>query len=161
MSLGIPSTVPIYLGMVPKLPCGPSLLSLPMRCFFTHLCSLFRQVSLLIHLLSFLGIGMYCPITIHPHKQLFPLLFLCSLQVLEGHSGVSLERNLFDCMCPTVLLFQTLFRLSQHIVVLIGLSSDPEAQILTQPINLSIQGLHTLNVLLHMEDKITHLPCIS
>lgn len=34
-------------------------------------------------------------------------------------------------------------------------------QILTQPINHSIQEFHTLNVLLHMEDKIAHLPCIS
>lgn len=46
---------------------------------------------------------------------------------------------------------------SQHIAILIEISSDPEAEILTQPINHSIQELHTLNVLLHMEDKITHL----
>jgi len=25
-----------------------------------------------------------CPITIHPRKQPFPLLFICSLKVLEG-----------------------------------------------------------------------------
>jgi len=27
-----------------------------------------------------------CPITIHPCKQLFPLLFICSFQILEGHN---------------------------------------------------------------------------
>ena len=35
-----------------------------------------------------------CPITIHPHKQPFPLLFVRSLQVLEGHNEVSLEERL-------------------------------------------------------------------
>jgi len=30
-----------------------------------------------------------CPITLHPHKQPFPLLFIRSLQVLEGHYEVS------------------------------------------------------------------------
>ena len=30
-----------------------------------------------------------CPIAIHPHKQLLPLLFISSLQVLEGQSEVS------------------------------------------------------------------------
>jgi len=32
-----------------------------------------------------------CPITIHPHKQLFPLLFISSFKVLEGHNEVSPE----------------------------------------------------------------------
>ena len=32
-----------------------------------------------------------CAITIHPRKQPFPFLFICSLQVLEGHNEVSLE----------------------------------------------------------------------
>jgi len=30
-----------------------------------------------------------CPITIHPHKQPFPLLFIHSLQVLESHNEKS------------------------------------------------------------------------
>ena len=37
-----------------------------------------------------------CPITIHLHKQLFPLLFIHSLQVLEGHDEVSLQRSLLQ-----------------------------------------------------------------
>ena len=37
-----------------------------------------------------------CPITIHPHKQPFPLLFICSLQVLEGCNEVSLEPSLLQ-----------------------------------------------------------------
>ena len=37
-----------------------------------------------------------CPITVHPHKQPFPLLFMCSLQVLEGHTEVSLEPSLLQ-----------------------------------------------------------------
>ena len=37
-----------------------------------------------------------CPITIHPHKQPFPLLFIHSLQVLEGHNEVSLEPSLLQ-----------------------------------------------------------------
>jgi len=37
-----------------------------------------------------------CPITIHPRKQPFPLLFIHSLQVLEGHNEVSLEPSLFQ-----------------------------------------------------------------
>ena len=37
-----------------------------------------------------------CPITIHPHKQLFPLRFICSLQVLQGHNQVSLEPSLLQ-----------------------------------------------------------------
>jgi len=37
-----------------------------------------------------------CPITIHSHKQPFPLLFIHSLQVLEGHNEVSLEPSLFQ-----------------------------------------------------------------
>jgi len=32
-----------------------------------------------------------CPVTIIPCKQPFPLLFICSLQVLEGHNEVSLQ----------------------------------------------------------------------
>jgi len=32
-----------------------------------------------------------CPITIHPRKQSFSLLFICSLQVLEDHNEVSPE----------------------------------------------------------------------
>ena len=35
-----------------------------------------------------------CPITIHPRKQPFPLLFIHSLQVLEGHNEVSPEPSL-------------------------------------------------------------------
>src|SRR5699024_4493157 len=35
-----------------------------------------------------------CPITIHPRKWPFPLLFIHSLQVLEGHNKVSLEPSL-------------------------------------------------------------------
>ena len=37
-----------------------------------------------------------CPITIHPHKQPFPLPFIHSLQVLEGHNEVFLEPSLFQ-----------------------------------------------------------------
>ena len=37
-----------------------------------------------------------CPITIHPCKQLFPLLFICSFQVLEGRNEVSLEPSLLQ-----------------------------------------------------------------
>jgi len=37
-----------------------------------------------------------CPITIHPHKQSFSLLFTCSLQVLECHNEVSLEPSLLQ-----------------------------------------------------------------
>ena len=37
-----------------------------------------------------------CPITIHPHKQPFPLLFTHSLQVLEGCNEVSPEPSLFQ-----------------------------------------------------------------
>ena len=35
-----------------------------------------------------------CLITIHPCKQPLPFLFICSLQVLEGHNEVSLEPSL-------------------------------------------------------------------
>jgi len=37
-----------------------------------------------------------CPITVHPHKQPFPLLFIRSLQVLEGHNEVSPEPSLLQ-----------------------------------------------------------------
>jgi len=37
-----------------------------------------------------------CPITIHPRKQPFSLLFICSLQVLEGYNEVSPEPSLFQ-----------------------------------------------------------------
>ena len=37
-----------------------------------------------------------CPITIHTRKQSFSLLFICSLQVLEGHNEVSLEPSLLQ-----------------------------------------------------------------
>ena len=37
-----------------------------------------------------------CPITIQPHKQPFPLLFIRSLQVLEGHSEVSPQPSLLQ-----------------------------------------------------------------
>ena len=37
-----------------------------------------------------------CPITIHSCKQPFPLLFIHSLQVLEGHNEVSLEPSLLQ-----------------------------------------------------------------
>ena len=37
-----------------------------------------------------------CPITIHPHKQPFLLLFICSLQALEGHCEVSPEPSLLQ-----------------------------------------------------------------
>jgi len=37
-----------------------------------------------------------CPIAIHPHKQPFPLLFIRSLQVLEGHNEVSPEPSLLQ-----------------------------------------------------------------
>jgi len=36
------------------------------------------------------------PITIHPHKQPFPFLFIRSLQVLEGHNEVSPEPSLLQ-----------------------------------------------------------------
>ena len=37
-----------------------------------------------------------CPITIHSHKQLFPFLFVRSLQVLEGRNKVSPEPSLLQ-----------------------------------------------------------------
>src|SRR5699024_8009122 len=37
-----------------------------------------------------------CPITLHPHKQPFPFLFICSLQVLKSHNEVSLEPSLLQ-----------------------------------------------------------------
>ena len=37
-----------------------------------------------------------CPITIHPRKQPFPFLLICSLQVLEGHNEVSSEPSLLQ-----------------------------------------------------------------
>jgi len=37
-----------------------------------------------------------CPITTHPRKQLFSLLFICSLQVLEGHNRVFPEPSLLQ-----------------------------------------------------------------
>ena len=37
-----------------------------------------------------------CPITTHPRKQPFPLLFICSLQVLEGRNEVSPEPSLLQ-----------------------------------------------------------------
>ena len=37
-----------------------------------------------------------CPVTIHPHKQPFPLLFIHSLQVLEGRNEVSPEPSLLQ-----------------------------------------------------------------
>ena len=36
------------------------------------------------------------PITTHPHMQLFPLLFIRSVQVLEGHNEVSPEPSLLQ-----------------------------------------------------------------
>ena len=41
-----------------------------------------------------------CPITIHPHKQPFPLLFIHSLQVLEGHNEVSPQPSLLWAKQP-------------------------------------------------------------
>ena len=32
-----------------------------------------------------------CPITVHPHKQSFPFLFIRSIQVLKGQNEVSPE----------------------------------------------------------------------
>ena len=37
-----------------------------------------------------------CPTVIHPHKQLVPLLFICSLQVLKGHNELSPEPSLLQ-----------------------------------------------------------------
>ena len=37
-----------------------------------------------------------CPITVHSHKQPFPLLFIRSLQVPEGHNEVSPEPSLLQ-----------------------------------------------------------------
>jgi len=37
-----------------------------------------------------------CPITVHPRKQPFPLLFIRSLQVLEGRNEVSPEPSLLQ-----------------------------------------------------------------
>ena len=37
-----------------------------------------------------------CPITIQPRKQLFPFLFICSFEVLEGRNEVSLKPSLLQ-----------------------------------------------------------------
>jgi len=37
-----------------------------------------------------------CPVTIPPHNQPFPRLFICYLQVLEGHNEVSPEPSLLQ-----------------------------------------------------------------
>ena len=37
-----------------------------------------------------------CPVTIHPCKQLFPLLFICSLQILEDRNEVSPQPSLLQ-----------------------------------------------------------------
>jgi len=59
-----------------------------------------------------------CPITIHPHKQPFPLLFIRSLQVLEGHSEVSPEPSLLQAKqarFPQPFLIGELLQPSEHL----------------------------------------------
>ena len=64
-----------------------------------------------------LSLKTHCPITIHPHKQPFPLLFIHFLQVLEGRNEVSpepplLQRyRLFGKVCKSC---QTAFKLPLH-----------------------------------------------
>jgi len=59
-----------------------------------------------------------CPITIHPHKQPLPLLFICFLQELEGHSEVSLEPSLLQVkqtLLPQPFLIGDVLQPSDHL----------------------------------------------
>ena len=59
-----------------------------------------------------------CPITIHPRKQSFPLLFIQSLQVLEGRNAVSLEPSLLQAkkaQLPQPFLVVEVLQTSDHL----------------------------------------------
>ena len=76
-----------------------------------------------------------CPITIHPRKQPFPILFICFLQVWEGRNEVSLEPSLFQtkqAQFPLPFLIGEVLQPSDH---LSGPPLDP------------VQELHILPVL--------------
>ena len=70
----------------------PHLLGQPVQCVTT----LWVKSFFLIPPLSQFKTIPPCPITVHPHKQPFPLLFIHSLQVLEGHNEVSLQPSLLQ-----------------------------------------------------------------
>ena len=76
-----------------------------------------------------------CPITINPCKQPYSLLFICSLQVLEGHSDVSPEPSLLQAkqaQFPQPFLTGEVLQSSDHL-------SGP-------PLN-PLEELHVLHVL--------------
>ena len=61
-----------------------------------------------------------CIITIHPHKQPFPLLFMCSFQVLEGHNEVPAEPSLLQAkqsQFPQPFIIGEVLQPSDHVSV--------------------------------------------
>ena len=73
-----------------------SLLGQPVQCITTLWVKNFLLISNLnLPLCQLKTIPPY-PITTHPHMQLFPLLFIRSVQVLEGHNEVSPEPSLLQ-----------------------------------------------------------------
>ena len=65
-----------------------------------------------------------CPITIHPCKQPFLLLFICSFQILEGHSEVFPAAFSSPCCTPRLLSLSPQQRCSRPLSTLVP-SSGP------------------------------------
>ena len=87
-----------------------------------------------------------CPITIHPHKQPFPLLCIRSLQVLEGHNEVSLEPSLLQAkqaQFPQPFLIGEVLQPSDHL-------SGPPLDLLQELHVLPVLGAPGLDTVLQM-----------
>ena len=94
---GCPEPHPAWPSMPPGMGIH-SLLGQPVQCVTTLCVENFLLISNLnLPCLSLKrSLKPPCPITTHPHKQPFPLLFILSLQVLEGHNEVPLEPSLLQ-----------------------------------------------------------------
>ena len=94
-----------------------SLLGQPVQCVTTLWGKNFLLLSNL-NLPSHLKTIPPCPTVIHPHKQLVPLLFICSLQVLKGHNEVSPVSSLFQAkqaQLPQPFLLGEVLQPSDHL----------------------------------------------
>ena len=63
-----------------------------------------------------------CPVVIHPRKQPFPLLFMHSLQVLEGHNEVSRSLLFFNLNNSNSLNLFSQERCSSPLLILVASS---------------------------------------
>ena len=111
-----------------------NILGQPVQCVTALWVKNFFLISNL-NLLSSFKIIPPCPLTIHPHKQSYPFLFIRSLPVLEGRNEVSLQPSLLQAkpaQFPLPFLIGEVLQPSDH---LSGPSLDP------------LQELHILPVL--------------